>query len=87
MIRHLKLTKAIVAMVLGIIALIAAKIMESNRTEGNQIVLGIAGVLFIVSALIFLYPILFAKKADRDGKSVELKPASKEPVAPETLAS
>lgn len=87
MIKHLKLTKAIVAMVLGIVALIAAKIMESNRTEGNQIVLGIAGTLFIASALIFLYPILFAKKADKDGKSVELKPAAKEPVEPETLAS
>lgn len=80
MIKHLKLTKAVVAMALGILALIAAKVMEANRVDGNQIVLGVAGVLFIASALIFLYPILFAKKADKDGDSVELKPAAKEPV-------
>ncbi|MGV3545413.1 MAG: isoleucyl-tRNA synthetase [Pedobacter sp.] len=87
MIKHLKLTKAIVAMVLGIVALIAAKIMETNKMDGNQVVLGIAGFLFIASALIFLYPILFAKKADKDGKSVELKPVAKEPVEAETIAS
>jgi uncharacterized membrane protein HdeD (DUF308 family) len=87
MIKHLKLTKAIVAMVLGIVALIAAKIMETNKMDGNQVVLGIAGVLFIASALIFLYPILFAKKADKDGKSVELKPVAKEPMEAETIAS
>ncbi|MFN0255769.1 isoleucyl-tRNA synthetase [Pedobacter ureilyticus] len=85
MIKHLKLTKAVVAMALGIVALIVAKVMESNRTDGNQAVLAIAGVLFIASAVIFLYPILFAKKADKDGKSVELKPAAKEPV--EEIAS
>jgi len=80
MIKHLKLTKAIVAVVLGIVALIAAKIMEANKVEGNQAVLAISGILFIASALIFLYPIVFAKKADRDGKKVELKPAAKEPI-------
>lgn len=74
-------------MVLGIVALIAAKIMETNKMDGNQVVLGIAGFLFIASALIFLYPILFAKKADKDGKSVELKPVAKEPVEAETIAS
>jgi len=80
MIKHLKLTKAVVAMALGIVALIVAKVMESSRTDGNQIVLAIAGVLFMGSAIIFLYPILFAKKADKDGKRVELKPVAKEPV-------
>lgn len=90
MIKHLKLTKAVVAMALGIVALIVAKVMESNRTDGNQIVLAIAGVLFIASAVIFLYPILFAKKADKDGESVELKPVAKAPVEvvePESVAS
>lgn len=80
MIKHLKLTKAIVAIVLGIIALIAAKVMEAYKTEGNQIVLGVSGVLFILGALMFLYPIVFAQKADKDGKRVELKPVAKEPV-------
>ncbi|RYG01668.1 MAG: isoleucyl-tRNA synthetase [Chitinophagaceae bacterium] len=80
MIKHLKLTKAIVAIVLGIVALIAAKVMEAYKTEGNQIVLGVSGVLFILGALMFLYPIVFAQKADKDGKRVELKPVAKEPV-------
>lgn len=87
MIKHLKLTKAIVAIVLGIIALIAAKIMEANRADGNQILLTISGVLFIVAALIFLYPIIFAKKADKDGKKVELKPAAKEDSNDQTLTA
>ncbi|RZK92307.1 MAG: isoleucyl-tRNA synthetase [Pedobacter sp.] len=87
MIKHLKLTKAIVAVVLGIVALIAAKIMEANKVEGNQAVLAISGILFIASALIFLYPIVFAKKADRDGKKVELKPAAKEPIEQTVNAS
>lgn len=78
MIKHLKLTKAIVAIALGIVALIAAKVMEDSKIDGNQVVLAISGVLFIAAALIFLYPILFAKKADKDGKNVELKPVAKE---------
>ncbi len=87
MIKHLKLTKAIVAIALGIVALIAAKIMESNRVDGSQVLLAISGVLFIGGALIFLYPIVFAKKADKDGRNVELKPAAKEPVEVEEIAS
>ncbi|WAC41357.1 isoleucyl-tRNA synthetase [Pedobacter sp. SL55] len=79
MIKHLKLTKAVVAMALGIVALIVAKIMENYKMEGNQVALFVAGVLFIASALVFLYPIVFAKKADKDGKSVELQPVEKEP--------
>ena len=74
MIKHLKLTKAVVAMALGIVALIAAKIMENYKIDGHQIVLFIAGILFIASAVIFLYPIIFAKKADKNGKKVELQP-------------
>jgi len=84
MIKHLKLTKAIVAIVLGIVALIAAKVMEAYKIDGNQIVLGVSGVLLIVGALMFLYPIVFAQKADKDGKNVELKPVAKEP-AEQTL--
>lgn len=79
MIKHLKLTKAVVAIALGIVALIVAKIMEASRVSGNQIVLGVAGALFIVGALMFLYPIVFAKKAGKDGDDVELKPVAKEP--------
>lgn len=87
MIKHLKLTKAIVAIALGILALIAAKIMEIYKVGGNKLVLAVSGVFFIVGALISLYPILFATKADKDGKNVELKPISKEPMQVEEMAS
>lgn len=80
MIKHLRLTKAVVAIALGIVVLVAAKIMEAYKIEGDRIVLAIAGVLFIGAALVCLYPILFAKKADKHGKKVELKPLEKEPV-------
>lgn len=83
MIKNLKLTKAIVAIALGITALIAAKIMEAYKVSGSQVVLAISGALFIAGALIFIYPILFATKADKDGKHVELKPAAKEPITEE----
>ncbi|SOD20429.1 isoleucyl-tRNA synthetase [Pedobacter xixiisoli] len=86
MIKDLKLTKAVVAIALGIVALIAAKIMEANRVDGNQILLAFSGVFFIAGALMFLYPIVFAKKADNEGEVVELKPVSKEPVIEEESA-
>lgn len=80
MIKVLKLQKAVVAIVLGILALIAAQIMSSNHVKGSNFVLGVSGALLIIGSLIFLYPILFAKKADNEGDVVELKPAAKEPV-------
>lgn len=80
MIKDLKLKKGVIAIVLGIVVLVVAKVMEAYKVSGNQLVLAVSGVLLIVGALIFLYPILFAKKADKDGKNVELQPAAKEEV-------
>ncbi|WP_461788467.1 isoleucyl-tRNA synthetase [Pedobacter sp.] len=80
MVRKLKLKKAVIAIVLGVLALVAAKIMEAYRVTGHHFVLTVSGVLLILGSLILLYPILFAKKADKDGKHVELQPAAKEPV-------
>lgn len=74
MIKVLKLQKGVIAIVLGIIMLIAAQIMASKHVEGSDIVLAVSGFFLIVGALFFLYPILFAKKIDSDGKKVELKP-------------
>ncbi len=78
MIKYLKLKRALIVVVLGIIALIIAKVMEENKVDGKNIVLGISGGLLIVGSLMFLYPILFAKKVDIDGKHVELTPIVKE---------
>jgi hypothetical protein len=80
MIKYLGLKKALIVVALGIIALISAKIMEENKADGRDLVLGISGGLLIVGALMFLYPILFAKKADKDGKNVKLTPISEEDV-------
>ena len=79
MIKVLKLQKAIIAIVLGIVALIAAQIMSSQKVAGSNFVLGISGMFLIIGALLFLYPILFAKKVDQEGEQVELKPVAKEP--------
>lgn len=78
MIKDLKLTKAVIAIVLGVVALIAAKIMEANNTPGMEVALAISGALFIIGSLIFLYPIIFAKKVDSNGNKVELKPLAKD---------
>jgi len=80
MIKVLKLQKAVIAIILGIIALIAAQIMSSYHINGSNIVLAISGLLLIIGALLFLYPIIFAKKVDQEGTNVELKPVGKEPV-------
>lgn len=78
MIKVLRLKKGVIAIVLGIIALVAAQIMSSKHIDGSNIVLSISGVLLILGSLIFLYPILFAKKVDNEGEEVELKPAAKD---------
>lgn len=77
MIKQLKLTKAVIIVILGILALIAAKVMEANDIDGEGTVLGISGGLLIAGALLFLYPILFAKKVDNDAQKVELQPVAK----------
>ncbi len=78
MIKQLRLRKAVIIVILGVVALIIAKIMEANRVDGISIVLGISGGLLILGSLLFLYPVLFAKKVDTDGKKVELQPVAKE---------
>lgn len=81
MIRVLKLQKAVIAIIIGVLALIVAQVMSSRHVEGSNMVLALSGVCFIAGALLFLYPILFAKKADPDGKKVELEPVGKDPEA------
>lgn len=78
MLKVLKLQKAVYAIILGILLLIAAQLMRENKIEGSSFVLGLAGAFFIIGALLFLYPILFAKKVDNEGKKVELTPVGKE---------
>jgi VIT1/CCC1 family predicted Fe2+/Mn2+ transporter len=72
MIKILKLQKAVVAFILGVLALVGFKIMSEQEMEESKYLLTAAGVFFIIGALLFLYPILFAKK-DKAGL-VELDP-------------
>ncbi|RZL36931.1 MAG: isoleucyl-tRNA synthetase [Pedobacter sp.] len=78
MIKALKLRKAVVAIAIGILALVVAQIMTAYNVDGNRVVLGVSGVCLIIGAILFLYPILFAKKVDKDGDEVELKPVEKD---------
>lgn len=77
MIRILKLQKAVVAIVLGILALVAYRIMSENRVESSKYVLSLSGFLFIAGALMFLYPIFTAKKVKQED-CVELDPEKQE---------
>ena len=78
MIKILKLQKAIIAFILGVGALIAYRIMSENNPTSGNLMLTLAGIFFIAGALMFLYPILFAKK-DKEG-CVELDPEKQEEV-------
>lgn len=85
MIKDLKLQKAVYAIILGVLTLVLSQIMDSQEIDGSNFMLGASGVLLIIGALLFLYPILFAKKIANDDKVVELKPVAKESEAEETI--
>ena len=72
MIKILKLQKAVVAFILGVLALIGYKIMSMKEIESSDYLLSLAGILFIGGALMAIFPIIFAKKT-KDGV-VELDP-------------
>ncbi len=78
MLKVLKLQKAVYVIILGILALVVAQIMSENKANGSNFVLGVSGAFLIIGALMFLYPILFAKKVDTEEENVELKPVGKE---------
>lgn len=72
MIKILKLQKAVYLIILGVIGSIAYKVMEANKIESGIYVLKLSGMLFLIGALWFLYPILFAKKVNDE--EVQLDP-------------
>jgi drug/metabolite transporter superfamily protein YnfA len=76
MIRVLKLQKAVIAIILGVIALVVFKVLFEQKNDASKYFLEAAGALFIIGALMFIYPILFSKK-DRAG-CVELDPELQE---------
>nr|WP_121269500.1 isoleucyl-tRNA synthetase [Pedobacter schmidteae] len=76
MIKVLKLQKAMYLIILGIIGLIAFKIMEANKIDWGIYILKLSGILFLAGAIWFVYPILFAKKVNDD--EVQLDPEKQE---------
>ena len=72
MIKVLKLQKAVWLIVLGIIGLVAFKIMEANKLESAIYALRLSGILFLAAAIWFVYPILQAKKVNDE--EVQLDP-------------
>ena len=72
MIKVMKLQKAVIILILGVIALVVYKVMSVKELEESVYALELAGLLFMVGALMLMYPILFAKK-DKEGK-VQLDP-------------
>lgn len=68
----MKLQKAVIAIILAIIALVAYIILSANGVVWSKYVLETSGLFLMLGALLFLYPILFARK-DKEG-CVELDP-------------
>ncbi|MBC6109118.1 isoleucyl-tRNA synthetase [Pedobacter fastidiosus] len=68
MIKLLKLQKAVLVLVLGILSYIAYRILDANEVSWARYLQMLAGALVIIGALWMLYPILFAKK-DEDGNA------------------
>ena len=72
MIKKLKLQKAVIALILGVIALGVYSVRYMRGIEDNIYALEVAGGLFMVGALMMLYPIVLSKK-DTQG-TVQLDP-------------
>nr|WP_199076625.1 isoleucyl-tRNA synthetase [Pedobacter sp. ASV19] len=70
MVKVLKLQKAVIVIILGLLLLIPYKVMSINRMDSSIYFLEASGALLIIGALMFLYPILLGKK-DKEG-NIEL---------------
>lgn len=68
MIKLLKLQKAVLVLIAGVISYVLYLVLDTSEVSGARYLQILAGVLVMVGALWMLYPILFAK-ADGDGKA------------------
>ena len=68
MIKLLKLQKAVLVLIGGVIAYILYLVLDASEVEGARYLRILAGILVMVGALWMLYPILFAKK-DLEGNA------------------
>jgi len=77
MIKKLKLQKAVIVFILGIIALVVYQVMRMREMDSSIYALEAAGLLFMIGALLFLFPIIFGRK-DKHG-NVQLDPEKQLP--------
>ena len=68
MIKLLKLQKAVLILILGILSFVAYRILSANEVSWARYLQILAGILVMVGALWMLYPVLFAKQ-DKDGNA------------------
>lgn len=68
MIKLLKLQKAVLVLIMGVISYILYRVLEAYDVSGARYLQIAAGILVMIGALWMLYPILFAKK-DQDGNA------------------
>ncbi|WP_316797486.1 isoleucyl-tRNA synthetase [Pedobacter agri] len=68
MIKLLKLQKAVLVLILGVLSFIAYRILSAYEVSWARYFQILAGILVMVGALWMLYPIVFAKD-DGDGQA------------------
>jgi len=72
MFKVLKLQKALIVIILGVIAFVTYIVMSEKKIHGSKYVLEASGLCLMFGGLLFLYPILFSRK-DKEG-CIELDP-------------
>ncbi|MFC4213520.1 isoleucyl-tRNA synthetase [Pedobacter lithocola] len=80
MIKLLKLQKAVLVLILGILSYIAYLILDANEVDSARYLQILSGILVMVGALWLLYPILFAKKDGEGNAEIKTDPTVEVPV-------
>jgi len=80
MIKLLKLQKAVLVLILGVLSYIAYLILDANEVSWARYLQILSGVLVMVGALWMLYPIVFAKKDDDGNAEIITDPTVEVPV-------
>jgi len=68
MIKLLRLQKAVLVLILGVLTFIAYRVLAANEVSWARYLQMLSGVLVMIGAVWLLYPILFAK-SDKEGNA------------------
>ncbi|MFC3561974.1 isoleucyl-tRNA synthetase [Pedobacter jamesrossensis] len=80
MIKLLKLQKAVLVLIAGVLSYILYLVLDASEVKGARYLQMLAGVLVMIGALWMLYPILFAKKDENGNAEIITDPAVEVPV-------